>query len=592
MGSIIAGFSSHPGSLSSLRLKQSQHVAPYRGEMVIEQHDHAYLAVQRRHCEATLLKSDRSLLALNGYVAATNIDGSPSSGVEVIQHRLDAGDFRYLHSLDGEFSLVYLDKTSSQRVFYCSHSATRPLYFTHVNDLTVVCSEAGQALHLSNQPRLINGPAWTQYLVFGHQSLNLEATLYKNLQRAQSGCIYIQHRDNSDLQKLPYEQHPEADYQMTPESAGEILLETVKTAVGDCLRDDKMALALSGGLDSGLILAVATEIQKQQPHIGEIKAYSIHYPGWAMDESNAIAQNLAYLEKRGQHVDGTRRLASSFFRELSESLDLLPAVPTDCYIDMLAPSMTADGCRYRLSGFAGDFSLGFGLSYLHDFARNGQLLTALKDATLFGNRAKFSPKTALRRILRGIMFHPCKYRLRQPRFPGWLTSAQREVAHAVLSNECRYIEDFGTTYGPKYAVLDVLRSGAWSDLVEQRCAQWGLETLNPLAHQKMFELTSRIPPRLFDGGQHNRFLVRKAARKLLPPSLRGYQPKVIHNHFMEADTEILQQAPPVGEWRLVEERLADPVGLAKLLKETRDSGKITVHVSRLLRAESLARRCA
>jgi hypothetical protein len=588
MGGISALFSEPLAPELENAVARAQASTPYRGIPQRETDPGGCIGIQCRLDETAIVADARSILAFNGYLSplSTSHRQAPSSALRQL---LDAGAYAQLQQLDGEFSLVYRNRQTHECVFYCSPSATRPLFFAVHRDRLSVCTEIRQALRLAQLPTAPDRQAIAQHLAFGHQALDLERTVYRHAHRASSGCVYRFDARDRVLRRQPFPGPPSPDPTIDRTDAGRRMLDNVCDAISASAHPAKTGLAMSGGLDSGLILAC---LQKRRPELARqtVTPYSIHFPGWEMDEAPSIAETLGRLNTQGRQVDGTNRPPSKYFEELASRLDHPPAVLTDSYIDILAPLMKSDGCRYRLSGFAGDFTLGFGQSYLGDYFRHGKPWRAMIDAALFQNIHPFSILSALRGIYHRVLFPACSRTKAPPVAPAWLHPDQRDTFDGGAARECAYVREFGYALGPRLWLLAVLRSGAWSDLVEQRCAQWELETLNPLAHQRVVDFTFRVAPHWLDGRKHNRALIREAARQLLPDSAREYRGKVVHDRYVAGDRELLRFADNPQGWHLTQERIVDSGAAQQLIAEARQSGIVSVLLGRILRMEYLLRR--
>ncbi len=587
MGGIIAATQTGQASRRRERMAATAQSTAYRGEPGYAQTAACLLCVQARDDEAVLLQDSHSIMALHGYITAASLQRQGLDSPDALKSSLDRGAQAILQRLDGEFSVVHFNNLASSLTFYCSTSATRPLYFQHTTAQTVVATEIRQLLGVGENRRAMNRTAWAQHILFGHQLLDMEDTLYHGIRRAHSGRIYQLDVRTGALKRHAFPQSLAIDDTITREEAEAKLVDTVDNAVLDALRPQHMGLALSGGLDSGLILALADRHLARQDDTARLSTYSIGFPGWSMDESAVIEETLCAQHRRGAFVDGTRHPPSSYFEHLSQATDLAPLALTDCYIEMLGPVMAKDDCRFRLSGLAGDLTLGFGLSYLAEYLRTGRVYKAIRDAVGFENRQPFSLTTALRRVYR--LCRPAKQSQRPPP-PAWLPAAQRPAFDAGLDRQADYVAQYGRSIGPRMLLIDAFRAGAWSDIAEQHAARWGMDLLSPLTHQSLIDLGFALPHDWLDGGSHNRRMIRDATAQLVPDSARAYRPKVAHNAFVTGDKALLRFADNPSEWRLVDEHLVSPEHLATTIGKSRSTGQIDLGLSTLLRAEHLARR--
>lgn len=591
MGGILATTNIHDSSMLRTRMDEARRLSAYRGNSLSVQHPACWLNVQARHDEALLIDDADSSLAIHGYMAPSSLSALKINTVQSLKARLNRIQYSILQGIHGEYSLVFFNKKTHSLIFYCSTSATRPLFFTQTNNNITIGTEIRQILHLANLRKILNKAAWAQHLTLGHQLLDMEETLYGGVKRAHSGCIYILDKITGKLAKQPFKQALGIDDTITKNMAEEMLLGRTQTAVSDCLREQPMGLAFSGGLDSGLILACADSITGPKRKTGKVSTHSIVFPNWEMDEQAEIEKTLYALKRVGKYVDGTQHPPSTYLEKLSNESDLAPAGLTDCYVDILGPSMSDENCQYLLFGFAGDFTLGYGLSYIPEYFRRGRVFKAIKDAALFQNQHPFSFKTALRRLYHSTLFPRCNtINKNAPSPPAWLHDKQKGVFQGCLDQECNYIREYGFSIGPRMLIIDALRSGAWSDIIEQQSARWGMDLLSPLGHQGLVDFSFMVPPDWLDGGRHNRLMIREASKHLLPDSSREYRPKILHTNFTSHDTALLSFAGNAGNWRLADEQLVNPEQLNKLIRDCRNSGSIDLRLSLLIRAEHLARR--
>lgn len=509
-------------------------------------------------------------------------DRNANNAPERFLDRLLAGDdARLLTELCGEHALIWEGNDGAIN-FYSSPEATRPLFFTRLTEGLAIASQIRDALSIGAIPARKNLPAWARHLQFGHQGQNGHETLFQDVERAISGHLYRYDLHTGKVSHAPLWAEPSDDISISEMEAGEHLMDLCRSSVDLRLAArGRHCLALSGGFDSGLVLALSSTTNGGE----SLDCYGLGFPGWEMDETAAIAEGSKTLGANYKIVDGSIHPPSGYARRLCAALDHLPSTATDAYIDILAPHMTEHGPALRWSGFAGDAILSSGPSYIRALDAQGHQMRAAFRALRYRERPGLDLRTRLRN-LRAYLSH----RRAELAVKPWMSNWGREVALASHSRQQDFLSRHDPLKADRALTLQLLRSGAWSDLVQQRAANWQMDTVNPLVCRRIAAFSMSLPPGLLDLYQFPRELIRRHARPIMPECFNRRRYKVLHNRYA-ADPgfhALIREDP--ADWSLTLAGLIEPNQLRSCLQQIQPRNSMPLWLGPLIRAECLSRR--
>ena len=299
----------------------------------------------------------REELAAKGVAFRTNSD------TEVLLEAYKYWGTDCFEKLNGFWALALYDFRRRQLLLSRDRIGKKPLYWTKVGSRIYFASEIKALLQVPevHRRRRVNEESASDWLVYGQRDLNFR-TSFDGIYSLPPGCWSIvdptfpnRHRT---FWRLPTERLRERDVSV-PEACRR-LREVCQDAVRLRLRCDvPLALELSGGLDSSVILALAAQV-----HSGKLTSYTVRFPDEKYNEE-PFARSVA----RRYDVD-YRVLDSPTenfwcdilpFTKLQEEPYHLPNMHTS---QVIWSHMRAAGTKVLLSGSGGDENFaGYGIYF-------------------------------------------------------------------------------------------------------------------------------------------------------------------------------------------------------------------------------------
>ena len=290
---------------------------------------------------------------------------------------------------------------------------------------------------------------------------------------------------------------------------------------------DRVAVLLSGGIDSSISAAVASKLRT------DVRGYSAVFPEHPdVDETD-------YLDSVVEHTGiSTRRFAVEPKGSFAASLDYLRAwetpVPGAGYLleRPLAAEAARDGMQIVLDGQGGDEVFGT-TPYVaaSDLAR-GRILKSIRTTQSTPWTSDIASASGRFALWRSAALNPWvperlftavrRLRGRTPPPPAWLSPTARQAYVETIDDDAwkraaagpiwwRYMSDLLIDHA----------SGVRCDYLRHRSALHGLETRPPLLDLDLALFALRLPPHLAMDAERDRPLVRDAMKGILPEKVRN-----------------------------------------------------------------------
>lgn len=277
-----------------------------------------------------------------------------SSDTEVVIELFEKMGAQFVHELNGMFSIVILNIADGKVSIFRDRLGIKPLYYA---------LEKGSILFSSELPPLtsyisnlsINEDAIPQFLHLGY--IPEPNTFYHNIFKFPSGCegTYQNQKLTTKHYWKPEDQITEAthsNHDKVIKETHDLLQDSVKLR----LRSDvPSGTFLSGGIDSGLISAIAAS-QNKEP----INTFNVKFENSAFDES-VFATEMAELIKSQQH---TTTLSSKEVLKTFKAGNLKvgePFADSSMFPVMAVSKFAAQHVKMILSGDGGDeLFMGYG----------------------------------------------------------------------------------------------------------------------------------------------------------------------------------------------------------------------------------------
>jgi asparagine synthase (glutamine-hydrolysing) len=219
----------------------------------------------------------RAMLVDRGHRLATGSD------IEVVPHLYEEfGEGAYAY-LRGMFALVILDRQTSTLTLVRDRMGEKPLSYFISDEALYFASEQSPLVRSGLVPLDIDESVLPDYLLHGF--VPEPRSLIRGIRKLPAGHFLEIDLETGDTRLAPYWNMLDALSDEPLTTAG--LADSVRDAVEACCESDvPVGIALSGGLDSSLVAALAARVRP------DLQAFSIGYHGTETDESS-LAQSLA-----------------------------------------------------------------------------------------------------------------------------------------------------------------------------------------------------------------------------------------------------------------------------------------------------------
>ncbi|MCA1910240.1 MAG: asparagine synthase (glutamine-hydrolyzing) [Magnetospirillum sp.] len=216
----------------------------------------------------------RSALERRGHVFATNGDMEPA--FKLFAEKGDA----FVDDLNGMYALAVYDRERHRLLLVRDRLGVKPLYWARLPGGGIVFASEIKALFASGllQPR-VDGDAVSSYLSHGY--VPAPQTLFRDVHKLPPGCSLCVERDGTLTVNRYWQPCAAQGLPSEPAALGDYLTDLLADAVRLQMRSDvPVGAMLSGGLDSGLIVAMAAQAAS-----GPLQTYTVRFAGAAYDET-------------------------------------------------------------------------------------------------------------------------------------------------------------------------------------------------------------------------------------------------------------------------------------------------------------------
>jgi asparagine synthase (glutamine-hydrolysing) len=451
------------------------------------------------------------------------------SDVEVIAHLYEEEGVDVAARLDGMFAFALWDTRAHRLVLGRDRVGIKPLYVTRLGDRLVWGSEAKCLLAAGLDPQ-IDIQSLHDYLTLGY--VPGPASIFAGVEQLAPGHVLIAQpgRIPETRQYWSLRGHVQPVERRSEASWRDELLHTLRAAVQSHLMSDvPLGVFLSGGLDSGSIVALMHELG-----VSPIRTFTIGFEEKSFsetDEARAVATRYGTehheLIVRPDAVALLPRLVRSFDEPFADS----SAIPV-YHVSELARRHV----KVVLSGEGGDEVLAGYETYRARriaamYARlpeaiGARLVPALVER-LPVSHAKVSFDYKAKRFVSGAYLPPAAGHL------WWKTIIDDETKAALyadgIGREARpTVRLFDALYqesdGQELDRLQYIDSQLYlpADIlvkVDRMSMLHSLEARVPFLDRAMLEFTRRIPPRLRLRGMTSKYLLRRAMADRLPAAV-------------------------------------------------------------------------
>ena len=401
---------------------------------------------------------------------------------ELILCAYDAWGEDCVNYLIGDFAFAIWD--ARLRRFFCArdHFGVKPFFFAHLSDDFIFSSSL---IDLRKDPRVsdtLNEFAVGDYLLFGVNQ-DLSTTIFKDIQRLPPAHYLTVTNGSLKIRRYWTPDMSASVRFRDPQSYVEKFSELLSRAVADRLRTDRLAVSMSGGLDSTSLAAVA---RKQLKDDAALRAFTIVYDTLIPDQERQYSTLAAeHLRIAITHVNADRY--SLFDEQVHGDMDqpepFLLSPLTGQFNDLLR--LCADHSLVAFTGYDGD-------AFMNE-QRNSRFRIRSKLKRTFGRRSA------------------------EPPLPEWVDEsfAMRTNLHA------RWKQSFTSPvkHMKRPAAVRALNSKLWTALFEgydPSSTKLHLEVRHPFVDVRLVEYLLAIPAVPWC---MNKYILRIAMKDMLPAAV-------------------------------------------------------------------------
>lgn len=425
----------------------------------------------------------------------------------------------FYQDLNGMFALALFEQAAHRLTLVRDRLGIKPLYWAELAGGGVLYASEIKALFASGLiKRQVDEGAVSSYLSHGY--VPDPGTLYKGVKQLPPGHVLRAGDDGSIIIERYWRATPASDL---PETANEIavhLTDILKDSVGLQMRSDvPIGALLSGGIDSGLMVALAAE-QSSQP----INTFTVRFEGALVDESPLAGLVAERYQTNHQVVDLPAAGAGALLPKLAWYCDE-PLADASVLPNFMIEQALGQSLKVALNGTGGDeifagygryFQLPVEQRYLNvpKFLRRG-LIEPLVGA--------FSPMTAWR-LARAEKFFddPGAYlHDHSTSFPGPIRDLIGNQLGLGAPEQSRLAGEFagGHQASMLYADIGSYLPYDLLSLLDRTSMAVGVEGRVPYLDHRLVEAALAVPESIRTPGARQKALEREMARPYLPASI-------------------------------------------------------------------------
>jgi asparagine synthase (glutamine-hydrolysing) len=342
--------------------------------------------------QATLIEAIRS----HGTVIANG-----ACDAELILRAYHIWGIDCVEHLIGDFAFGIWDARKRRLMLARDHFGVTPLYYAQIGNRLVF----GNALEVVRKcPGIrndLNETAVGDYLLFSY-SIDLENTFFAQV-RSLPPANRIVWNDGIETPCQRYWSLPAADnyhHVKSPAEYGALFRAILTAAVRDRMRAPRAAIALSGGLDSGAVAAIAASLRREGSSRTELHSYSSGHD-WMVPETERYYAGLT------AGAAGIRATYISIEQSVFNSKSRWKSVPEPRLIggrrssyDEIHRQMAEADERVLLTGVGGDALLGPSLVDWRKFFRSGSLVPSAQALMTYSREQRWLPANRILETMR------------------------------------------------------------------------------------------------------------------------------------------------------------------------------------------------
>jgi asparagine synthase (glutamine-hydrolysing) len=451
-----------------------------------------------------------------------------NSDTEVVLHLYEELGTNCLEQLNGMFAFALWDAKRKTLFLARDRTGKKPLHYCIAGGYFIFASEVKALLQHPSVSKELDLKALNKYLAYEY--VPAPHTIFKSIKKLEPGH-YLLYRDGEALAfqywDIPIEDYPISD--RTEAQYTEELTELLQRAVSARLAADvPVGLFVSGGLDSGLVAAMARKAKET------LECFSIGFEESSFDESRYAQQIARSLGLKHHLRIFSAQEMLSMVERLPEILDEPLADPSILPLYLLS-KFASEHMKVVLSGDGGDeLFAGYQTYQAHKLvtfydALPGFVKESIKAAAfhLPVSHRYLSMDFKIKQFLRGV---GVSSEVRFFLWRGAFSNAERsELLNPEVRRELhkenayeeiyRYVRQSGLTKELErilYLSMKLYLQDNNLVTVDRASMANGLEVRSPLLDRDVVDFVCRLPMEYKLKGLTTKYILKKVAEKFLP----------------------------------------------------------------------------
>jgi asparagine synthase (glutamine-hydrolysing) len=460
------------------------------------------------------------------------------SDTEVIVHAYEEYGDRFVERLSGQFAIALWDARRQRLLLARDRVGIRPLFYATIGGHLLFASEVKAILAVAPAAAKLDEQGLAQ--VFTFWSTVGQRTVFKGIRSLPPGHSLIVEKGAVRLERYwdwSFPQGPgRADLGM--DEAAEMLHDLLKDVVRQQLRADvPVGAYLSGGLDSSGIAALALE------SIGALQTFSLTFEDPEFDESDYQRQMVEHLGVRHSSVRCTAQDIGNVFPDLIWHTEAPVLRTAPAPLMLLARHVHSAGFNVVLTGEGADEVFGgydlfkegkirrfwarqpdsawrpLLLSRLYPYLARSPVANRHFARLFFGQRLEDLGNPFYAHITRWSSTRGI-FKLLSPELQASLASAKPEedLARQLPAG----FANWSALSRDQYIEVKTLLEGyLLSSQGDRPAMAHSVEGRVPYLDHRVIGFMSALSPRYKLRALHEKFLLRRALRRILPPAILG-----------------------------------------------------------------------
>lgn len=425
----------------------------------------------------------------------------------------------FVHELNGMYALALYNSDSDRLLLVRDRLGIKPLYWAKLPSGAIVYASEIKALFASGliNPE-IDEPAVSAYLAHGY--VPAPATLFKGVNKLPPGHWLEASGDGVHKIQRYWRAQMAADLPDSPAAIEDHLIDLLRDSVRLQLRSDvPVGVLLSGGLDSGLLVALAAEQSEKA-----LNTFTVRFEGAPVNEAPLAASVAKRYGTRHEELLLPASSVSQLLPKLAWFCDDLLSDPALLPNYLIAEQLSRR-TTVALNGTGGDeLFAGYGRYFQMPIEQRyltipGPIRRRLVEPAV----GAVSPMNAWR-LSRAAKFFDDRGAYLQDHSTLFPPPILKLIGHPAADVEVAQRQSFAAFDGPPqtgalFADLETYLPDDLLTLLDRSSMAASVEGRVPFLDHRLVEAALAVPPDIRTAGNRQKYLERRIAERFLPDAV-------------------------------------------------------------------------